>query len=189
MGNFLSEMIKLVRILSQENAWFRRALWACVAVLSAAGLWAARPRSPQVTAARYLEALRAGECNRAWRLVSGQRRGMMDAMGSFEAFDANVCQPAAKSYEKLYYEPWDGEKLEVFGGRADLKYCVCARATAHPRRMCAVHEAVLVREGLRWKILFMPIGPWDGESCRWERQKPETLIAPESRHKNPVRGK
>jgi len=40
MGNFLSEMIKLARILSRENAWFRRALWGCVAALAAAGLGA-----------------------------------------------------------------------------------------------------------------------------------------------------
>jgi hypothetical protein len=181
-------MYKLVRILAQENAWVRRVLWAAGIVVVLAVLWAVRPRSPQVTVARYLESLRAGDCDKAWRLVSDQRRGLMDGMASFDSFGSNVCQPVASSYDKLYYEPWDGEKLDVLGGRADLRFCACARPVARTRRMCAVHEAVLVREHLRWKILFLPIGPWDKEACRWERQKPEALISPESRHKMPGPG-
>lgn len=188
MRDFLAEMVKLVRILAEEYAWVRRVLWAAGIVVVLAALWAVRPRSPQVTVARYLDALRTGDCTRAWRLVSDQRRGLMDGMASFDSFGANVCQPVASSYDQLYYETWKDEELNVLGGRADLTFCACARPVARTRRMCAVHEAVLVREHMRWKILFLPIGPWDKESCRWERQKPEALISPDSRHKRPAAG-
>ena len=185
MRDFLREMYKFVKALADGNPWVRRGLWAvCILAVAAlaAVLW---PRSPQSTVAHYLYAMQEGNCGRAWRLVSRQRREMMDTMASYDSFEKNICDPVSDAYGKIYYEPWDGERLDVFGGRAELKFCACALPQARARRLCAAHNAVLVRERLRWKILFLPVGPWDKEPCKWQRQKPEALIAPDSRHKNP----
>ena len=183
MRYFFTETWKLIGLLASEYVWVRRGLYAAGTGVVLVLLWSLRPMSPERTAAHYLDALEAGNCGAAWRLRARQQDATRVNADDYESFESEVCETVSASYDKLYYEPWNEQEVNVFGNQAEVAFCACSLPIARSRRICALHNAVLVRQGMRWKIASLPIGPWDNKPCQWNRQRPEALIKPGSPQK------
>ena len=172
------DFIALMRTLFRERPWTR---WValCLALLFVLWIaWLLRPIPPRKTVDRYISYLEKGQCDKAFRFISQRRRDDDLDYESLEEFNDTVCRRVDKEFDKLFVQT-GGDSLTSEGRDLKYSFCLCSRAGGQTRRVCAQHQALLIKEKYHWKIYALEIGPWE-EHCHYQREKPETLINPRS---------
>lgn len=177
----LRELTTLFQLLFREFSWTRKAAPAAALLLLIGLCCLLRPASPIRTVEMYVNALHKGRCARAYALLARERVQEDLNFETQEKFDRRVCRRVQGEFDKLFLEK--GREIKVRAGRRlFLDFCLCSRSAGSVRRVCSVHEATLVRDPIKWKILSLDIGPWDTH-CDFLREKHERLVNPNSKNK------
>ena len=170
----MRDLLSAIRELAREYPRFFWPVAALLLVPVALFFYSRRPLSPKRTIEAYVDRLQKQDCAGAFEFVADERKNKDLDMQYLEDFDRTVCQEVRASFAKLFIQE-DGYKDELNGPDDRAVFYLCALPKGFVRRECALHEATLKKEGYRWKIVQLNIGPWDSPHLP-AMEKRENLI-------------